>query len=217
MVRERVPMRDVKQILKLYLEYGLSGNAISRAIGVSRPSVHRCIKAAIATGLKLEDVELLSTTDLEQRLKLYSSACSSKLKDDDLDFETVHRELRRRDANVTLELLWHEYRSRVPDGLSYGHYARLYRAWKRSINLTMRQEHFAGDKLFVDFAGKTKYVIDRPTGDLTKVYFFVATLGASNYSFVYPCLSQDIHSWLLCHIKALEFFGGVPNCVVPDN
>lgn len=135
----------------------------------------------------------------------------------ELNFEIIHRELKRRDAKITLELLWQEYKCNVPEGFSYGHFARLYRMWKRSINLTMRQEHVAGDKLFVDFAGKTKNIIDRSTGEVMPVHFFVATLGASNYSFVYPCFGQDIRSWLQCHVKALEFFGGVPNCVVPDN
>ena len=217
MVRERVAMRDIKQILKLHFESGMSGNAISQAVGVSRPSVHKCLRAALALGLSPTEVEQLSNADLEQRLKLYKPRSPADAVDDGLDFECIHRELKRPDAKMTLELLWHEYKQKVPGGVSYGHYAKLYRKWKRSINLTMRQEHFAGDKLFVDFAGKTKSVLDRSTGEVQPVYFFVATLGASNYSFVYPCFSQDIRSWLKCHVKALEFFGGVPNCVVPDN
>lgn len=217
MVRERIAMRDIKQILKLHFESGMSGNAISQAVGVSRPSVHKCIRAALALGFNPAEVEQLSNADLEQRLKLYQPRSSDESVDDDLDFEDIHRELKRRDAKMTLELLWQEYKQKVPDGVSYGHYAKLYRKWKRSINLTMRQEHVAGDKLFVDFAGKTKQVVDRTTGEVQTIYFFVATLGASNYSFVYPCTGQDIRSWLTCHVKALEFFGGVPNCVVPDN
>src|SRR5437870_5433280 len=110
MVRERIAMRDIKQILKLHLESGMSGNAISQAVGVSRPSVHKCIKAAVALGLTAPAVDQLSNADLEQRLKLYQSGSSTNEADDGLDFEKVHRELKRRDAKMTLELLWQEYR-----------------------------------------------------------------------------------------------------------
>lgn len=217
MVRERIAMRDIKQILKLHFESGMSGNTISQTVGVSRPIVHKCVKAAIALGITSVEIEQLSNSDLEQRLQLYKPVAPERPSDSELNFEIIHRELKRRDVKVTLELLWQEYKRNEPEGISYGHYTKLYRNWKRSINLTMRQEHIAGDKLFVDFAGKTKNVIDRSTGEVRPVYFFVATLGASNYSFVYPCFGQDIRSWLQCHIKALEFFGGVPNCIVPDN
>jgi len=74
------------------------------------------------------------------------------------DWAWVHRELRRPD--VTLALLWEEYRAGAPDGFGYSWYCDLYRAWAGRLKPTMRQTHIAGEKLFVDFAGRTGEVVD---------------------------------------------------------
>src|SRR5262249_15730944 len=132
------------------------------------------------------------------------------------DFEYVHRELRR--PGVTRELLWLEYREAVgPGTYSYQQYCRLYRDWSKKLNLVMRQEHKAGEKLFVDFAGKTIPVVEAETGEVKEAQLFVAVLGASNYTYVEACWSQEIESWIAAHIRGFEFFGGVPELVIPDN
>ena len=74
------------------------------------------------------------------------------------DWGWVHRELRRPD--VTLALLWEEYRAGAADGFSYSWFCDLYRAWAGRLKPTMPQIHLAGDKLSVDFAGRAGEVID---------------------------------------------------------
>ena len=69
------------------------------------------------------------------------------------DWAYVHKELRRK--NVTLQLLWLEYREAHPDGYGYSQFCNLYRAWRRQVDVVMRQVHRAGEKLFVDFPGDT--------------------------------------------------------------
>ena len=127
----------------------------------------------------------------------------------------IHKELRNK--HVTLQLLWHEYKDLYPDGLQYSQFCDHYRQWARKLSVTMRQEYKAGDKLFIDYAGPTIEIVNAVTGEAKPAYLFVAVLGASNYTYVEAAFSQDLGSWIGSHVRALNFFGGVPACLVPDN
>ena len=93
------------------------------------------------------------------------------------DWSEVHRELRRK--SVTLSLLWQEYKE-TPEGLQYSWFCDQCRAWAGKLDLVMRQDHRAGEKLFVDYAGQTVPVVDRETGGVPQAQVFVAVLGASS-------------------------------------
>jgi transposase len=129
------------------------------------------------------------------------------------DWGWVHCELRRSD--VTLALLREEYRAGAADGFSYSWFCDLYRAWAGRLKPTMRQIHLAGDKLFVDFAGRTGEVIDAGTGEIIPVQIFVAVLGAS--SFTYAAWSQKLPDWIAAHVRAFAYFGGATRQTVSDN
>ena len=130
------------------------------------------------------------------------------------DWATVHRELRR--PNMTLALLWEEYRSGAKDGFGYSWFCNLYRAWAGRLKPTLRQVHVAGEKLFVDFAGHTMEVIDGATGEVRKAEIFVAVLGASSYIYAEATWSQMLPDWIAAHVNALAFFGGVTQQIVCD-
>jgi transposase len=85
------------------------------------------------------------------------------------------------------------------------------------LNITLRQTHLAGEKLFVDYSGKKVPIVDPDTKQKWFAEFFVATLGASNYTYAEASPSQKIHHWIGSNVNALEFFGGVPKLIVPDN
>ena len=121
-----------------------------------------------------------------------------------------------RGKNVTLFLLWQEYREANPDGYQYSWFCEHYRAWQGKLDLVMRQDHRAGEKLFVDYAGHTVPVIDRTTGEIHEAQVFVAVMGASNYTYAEATWSQTLPDWIGSHIRAFEFLGGVPELVVPD-
>ncbi len=91
-----------------------------------------------------------------------------------------------------------------------------YRAWAQSLKRSMRQTHLAGEKLFVDYAGQTVPLMDAVTGEITAAQIFVATLGASNYTYACATRRQTTADWIGAQIQALEFFGGVPRLIVPD-
>ena len=102
----------------------------------------------------------------------------------------MHRELRQPD--VTLALVWQEYKAAHPGGLQYSWFCDQYRAWASKLDVVMRQEHRAGEKLFVDYAGRTVAVVDRHTGELRQAQVFVAVLGASNYTFAEATWTQAL-------------------------
>ena len=131
------------------------------------------------------------------------------------DWPTVHRELRRK--GVTLQLLHLEYKEQHPDGYQYTQFCRHYRAWQGRLDLVMRQEHRAGEKLFVDFAGQTIPIVDPETGEISEAQLFVAVLGASNYTYAEACASQSLPDWIAAHVHAVRFFGGCCAILVPDN
>ena len=121
----------------------------------------------------------------------------------------MHVELRR--AHVTLMLLWLEYREDFPDGYGYSQFCELYRRWARHVDVVMRQEHKAGEKLFVDFAGDHIAVWDEHTGELAmEAELFVAVLGASSYTYAEAFPSQELMYWVAGHVHALEWLGGCP-------
>lgn len=81
----------------------------------------------------------------------------------------------------------------------------------------LRQDHAPGEKVFVDYAGHTVPIIDRYSGESVSTQIFVAVLGCSNYTYICATRTQSLADWLAAHVQALEFFGGVPAAVVPDN
>jgi transposase len=118
---------------------------------------------------------------------------------------------------VTLQLLWEEYRQSQAEGYGYSHFCQLYRQWRRKQDVVLRQEHRAGEKTFVDWAGPTIPIYDRESGEAQPASLFVAALGASSYTFARATLSQDLANWIECHIQGFEFFQGTTKLIVPDN
>jgi transposase len=133
----------------------------------------------------------------------------------DPDCAWIHRERRR--PGVTLELLHEEYLEQHPAGLRYSAFCERYRVFLRRRQLSMRQHHVAGDKVFVDYSGKRPHLFDPTTGEFTEVELFVAVLGASNYTYAEATYTQQVRDFVASHVRMFAFFGGVPRAVVPDN
>jgi transposase len=121
------------------------------------------------------------------------------------DWSAVHRELRR--PNVTLALLWEEYRATTIDGFGYSWFCDLYREWAGRLKPTLRQVHIAGERLFVDFAGHTMEVFDGATGEIQRAEIFVAVLGASSFIYAEATASQALPDWIGAHVNALTALG----------
>ncbi len=65
----------------------------------------------------------------------------------------------------------------------------------------------AGDKLFIDYAGKKLHIIDEQTGEITPVEVFVGTLGASQYTYVEASFSQRIPDFIPFYWAFSSFLG----------
>jgi transposase len=215
MPQERLTMRKIREILRLKWECHLSERAIALSCSTSRSTVADYLRRAEAAGLKWPLPENLSDTQLSELL--HPKTQEPTLKTAALpDWEKTHLELRRK--GVTLRLLWTEYLEKYPQGYGYSQYCQLYRNWAGKIKSpTMRLEHKAGEKMFVDYSGQTHPVIDPATGEIQQAEIFVAVLGASSYTYVEAQWHQDLPNWTAGHVRAFQFFGGVTEVVVPDN
>lgn len=228
MPQEGLSMCKIKEILRLRYELGLSQQEIARSCCISQPTVHRYLERAEAAGLSWPLPHDCDDHRLNQLLFPASARDSSPAatpQGDEtsvarsrapIDFAEIHRELQT-NKHVTLQLLWEEYRQSHPDGYRYSQFCELYRRWRRKLDVVLRQDHLAGEKMFVDWAGDTVPIYARETGEAKPAFLFVAVLGASSYTFARSTLSQELPNWIDCHIQALEFFQGAPQLIVPDN
>jgi len=153
-------------------------------------------------------------TDAELEARLYVKAGDAEVRPLP-DPAALDIELRK--TGVPLRLLHHEYLEKNPTGAyGYTQFCEHYKAWKQTQQLTMRQVHRAGDKLFVDYSGKKPSIVDVETGERVEVELFVAVLGASNYTYAEVTRTQTVADWVMSHVRALEYFGGAPAAIVPD-
>jgi transposase len=211
MATERLSMRKTREILRLRWLFKLSHRVVARSAGVSVGAVHQAVSRAEEAGLDWTTASELDDAALE--LRLYGASAVGQQRPLP-DFGIMHAE--RKKPGVTLELLHLEYLEKHPDGYRYSQFCEHYRHWLKKRRLTMRQEHRAGEKLFIDYSGKKPHIVDPATGEQIEVELFVAVLGASNYTYAEASLSQKGPDWIASHARALAFLGGVPALLVPD-
>jgi transposase len=205
-------MRKIQEIVRLRLGPGLSVREIASACNVGRSTVSKYVLRLEASGLSLSDLPALSEEDLEARFGDPAVAPTDRSIP---DWTLVRKEMTRK--GVTLKLLWEEYRASSPNAYSYSRYARMYRAWCKKSSLVMVQHHVAGEKLFVDWAGLKLAIQDPKTGEPWQASVFVSATGPSQYVFAKAYANEKSCSWLTAHVEAFEFYGGLPQIVVPDN
>jgi len=213
MPAERLPMRKIREILRLKYEVGLTHRAIARACSVGVGTVSLYVTRAREAGLSWPLSEDLDEAALEERLLRRPRSPTSPRPQPDPAH--VHQELKR--VGVTLHLLWMEYLGEHPSGYRYSQFCEIYRRWAKRLDPPMRQRHRAGEKAFVDYSGKRPHIIDRRTGEQIPVELFVGALGASSYTYAEATESQELDNWIGSHTRMLEYFGGSPEIWVPDN
>jgi transposase len=213
-------MRKVREILRLRFERGLSQRQISASTGVSKGALSEYLRRASASGLTWEVARALDDSEVEARLFRYPGR-NEPPRRVPIDLPWVHRELRR--TGVTLQQLWLEYREAAVQtppagGTPYGYsqFCDLYADFRAKADLSMRQVHRAGEKVFIDYSGKQPRIWSPETGEAIDVELFVAVLGASNYTFAEATRTQKLEDFCASTVRALEFFGGVPQIAVPD-
>jgi transposase len=207
-------MRKIREILRLSLGAGLSRRQVAAATGTPYTTIAGYLERAARAGLGWPLPSDLDDRQLEAALFARDApppADSRPLP----DWPSVQRELRRK--GVTLQLLWLEYKAAHPDGYQYTQFCRHFRAWQGRVDVVMRQEHRAGEKLFVDWAGATIPIVDPTTGEVLEASLFVAVLGASSYTHAEAFASQALPDWITAHVHTFQALRGCPAIVVPDN
>jgi len=206
----RLDMLKAREILRLKHEVGLSLREIAQACNCGKTTVSEVLKRAEEAGLtwpfELNDKQLMSL--------LYPSK-KTKKSPPEPDMEYVFYEMKKK--NVTLMLLWEEYKEKYPDGIMYTQFCERYRKFKKGNKISLHKEHKGGKEMEVDWAGDTLTYTDIHTGESKQAYLFVAVLPASSYPFVYAYGNTKNPSWIDGHVRAYEYFGGVPEFTIPDN
>jgi transposase len=218
MGQERLPMRKLREILRLRYSMGLGRNEIAVSVRCGRTTAGHYIKLAQEAGIESwEDVEAFSEGELEELLGIKPPPPRGlKVASGDRapDWNWIHSEVKK--PGVTLMLLWQEYLRDNPDGYRYSRFCDQYNRYRQKLSVVMRQEHKAGEKTFVDYCDGIPF-LDPVSGNLIPTQLFVGVLGASSFTYAEASLSQDLGSWLSSHVRMYEFFNGVSEITVPDN
>jgi transposase len=202
-------MRKIKDVLRLKLDAKLSHEQIAGALGISKGVVTKYVGLAAAAGLDWPTVQDADEITLERRLLVAPQKPRNHVQP---DYGRLHQELRRK--GMTLMLLWEEYRAEHADRQTYAYsqFCDNYRRFARQLKRSMRQIHRAGEKLFIDYAGPTIALTDG-----SRAHIFVAAMGASSYTFAFATPRETMADWLESTARALSFYGGVTQLIVPDN
>lgn len=210
-------MVDYREILRLSNDPRNSKRGIASMLHCSHHTVSNVQAAAKEAGVQwpLDD----DVTNAMLRNILFPTRSAATPLHVEPDFQYIHRELAKPGVNLTL--LWTEYCNRCEQDRTtpymYTQFCERYRHWARLSKATMRIQHKPGDVMQVDWAGNTLEIHDPVTGDVDKAYLFVAVLPCSCYAYVEVCGDMRQETWLLCHVHAYNYFGGVTRLLVPDN
>ena len=207
----RLPMRKIREVLRLKHDQGLSHRAVARACSLGVGMVTLYLQRATDRGVSWPVPAELDDAVLEARLFPRAAPLRDRVRPDCAE---IHRELTR--IGVTLLLLWQECAQVHPDGYRYSQFCEIYRQWSRRLRPSMRQVHRVGEKPFIDFSGKRPTIVDRHTGEERPVDLFVAVLGASSYTYAEATATQQVPDWVGAHTRMVEYFGGATALWVPD-
>jgi len=211
----RKSMRKTQEILRLHFEQKLGQRQIARSANVSQSTVHEYLARFQAAGLHWPLDEEWDEPRLEAALFPPGQTTSKPPRRTLPDFAKVRQELEQH-RELTIELLWEEYRQQRPDGYCYSRFCKLYRRWKKRQDVVLRQDHRPGEKLFLDWAGATLSIHHRD-GNVTQAPLFVSSLGVSSYTYAEAVTDQQMANWLKVQMNALEFYDGCPQLLIPDN
>lgn len=205
-------MRPIREILRYHFDLNLSNKHIGLGLKVSKGSVHNTLCRFKDSGLPWPLPETLSDRELKERL--YKAPSKEENPKGLPSIGYIEEELSR--PHMTLKLLYEEYRETTISPVSIASFYRYYNQHKTK-SVSMKNIHKGGEKLYVDYSGDSIGYIDRSTGESIKTELFVCSWGASSYSYVEVAESQKADEFTMAHVRAFEYFKGVPAALVPDN
>lgn len=208
-------MTDYKEILRLN-HLGFSNQETATATGCGRNTITRVLQRADAAGISWQEAQSMTTEELRKKLFPSSTAHPGYRMP---EYEKVFKEMQK--PGTTLNLLWIEYceECRKSGELPYQstQFNKYYADYVHKTKATMHLEHKPGQNMQVDWAGDTMGLKDTDNGDIVPVYLFVAVLPYSGYAYAEAFLDMKQASWIIAHVHAYQYFGGVTRILTPDN
>jgi len=128
---------------------------------------------------------------------------------------TYFKELGRK--HVTRQLLWEEYRVKVPDGYSYTQFCHHLTEFTRMRQATMVQQHTPGEVMQVDFAGDTISYVDATSGEIVSCPVLICVLPFSGLLFAVALADATQGNLITGLNAALAYYEGVTRSVKSDN
>ena len=211
-------MTNYREILRLSA-LGFSQQDIAYSVNASKKTVNSVLKRAkrenITWPLDNDQTNAVLSAQLFPMEEKTSTAQSKRMP----DFEYIRRELLKNGVNK--KLLWTEYleecRLNGEEPLMYSRFCYYVQRDEEIHRASMHLNRKPGEQVEVDWAGDPAYLTDPDTGELTKVYVFVAALSYSQYIYAEAFLNEKENAWITAHIHMYEFFGGVSKILTPDN
>lgn len=215
MSNERLPMHQIREVLRLKYACQLSNRKIARACGINRETVAAYLSRAEKVGLGWPIAE--DFTDARLDALLFPPSANPPGPERPLpDCSYIYDELRsHKKLSLTLMQLWIEYKERHLEGLQYTQFCEHYRRWRKKLDYVMRQEHTAGEKFFVDYR-VGPCIVNPVTGELVETHLFVGVWGASNFTYAEASFTQTLTDWTASHVRAFQYCGCAPHVLVPD-
>ena len=204
----------IKQILQQHhLGYGVK--TIARNLGISKNTVKRYLREAADKSVTPEMISTENSNSLEHILLSETSKGKNKLSELQSLFPEISEKLKN--TGFTLHHLWCKYKNEHPTGYQYSQFCYYYQKYRETKEAVMHFEHEAGDKLFIDYAGKKLHYVVSGTGEIIECEFFAAILGNSQYTYAEAAPSQQKEDFIESVQNSLHYYGGVPKVIVPDN
>jgi len=209
-------MNKIRQILRCHAE-GRGSKHISAVTGISRNTVKQYLRRFRQSGLTVEEAESMSDSDLARILIAAPEPVidTDRWKVLEPMLPAIAKAIRKK--GMTIVRQWELYQERHPNGYQQSQFRKYLSEYMQRKNVSMHFEHKAAEKVFVDYAGKHLYVTDSETGEVKAVEVFVGVLGCSQYTYVEASWSQKKEDFIDSCRRMLEFFGGSPRAIVPDN
>lgn len=210
-----ITMNKLRTIIRLYQDrHGLK--AISRMAPASRTTVKKYIRKWNALDISYEDFLRKNDNELYELFCVSASSVRVEPRMEELDklLPGICKDLGRK--GMTIKMQWNKYKLEHPGGYGMTRFSEAIQRYRMVTNPTMRLEHKAGDKMFVDYTGNKLWIY--PPGEAPRqVEVFVSILGCSLLTYVEAVESQSKEDFISACESAFRYYGGVPQAVVPDN
>lgn len=210
----QIDIMKVKQLLLLKSK-DYSNRKIAKMIGIDRNTVNEYVKKLQSDGRSFCELLQLEEHVLQQLFPSKEALDKGRYASLHALFPGYVNELKS--PGCTRQHLWHRYKQEHIDHYSYSQFCQLFSDWLECKDVSGKITHVAGEKLFIDYAGKKLHIVNKETGEIREVEVFVGILPASSYTYVEASYDQRRESLVKSVGNCLTYLGGVPQAIVPDN